>query len=247
MRAARLAQVFCGTACPPPAPGSAPLEHHHHATFLTNRNNIRPICQRTVWLMGCAGLCLSLSGCFAERAEVVVVPGRSIAGVELGMSRDRVISVLGKPTKEISSQDIGQMGQFRVLGEGPFTGEMPRMTVLVYSTPPLFVVLHDDNQVGALQLGYTDSVSVEEFDFLKFKYLSKEEIALLGKPSALVRDENAEHTLLPTTPEGTKIEYYVYDYDHLGLSLGLIFEKSREHSSKYFIGVNYIAVTETVP
>ncbi len=177
-----------------------------------------------------------------RKAPIVVVPGKSIAGVELGMSRDRVISVLGKPTKEISSQDIGQMGQFRVLGKGPFTGEMPRMTILEYSTPPLVVVLHDDNQVGALQLGYTDSVSVEEFDFLKFKYLSKEEIALLGKPSAVVRDENAEHTLLPTTPEGTKIEYYVYTYDHLGMKLGLIFDKSREHSSKYFIGVNYIWV-----
>ena len=242
MRAARLAQAFCGTACPPPAPGSAPLEHHHHATFLTNRNNIRPIGQRTVWLMGCAGLCLSLSGCFAERAEVVVVPGRSVAGVELGMSRDRVISVLGKPTKEISSQDIGQMGQFRVLGEGPFTGEMPRMTVLVYSHPPLFVSLHEDDKVGAIQLGYTESVRVEGYDFLQFKYLAKEELERIGKPSSMVRDEASERQMLSMAPEGTKIEYYVYDYDHLGMKLGLIFEKSREHSSKYFINVNYIQV-----
>jgi len=181
--------------------------------------------------------------CSKKETPIVVVPGRSIAGVGLGISHDQVISILGKPTKEIASQDIGQLGQFRVLGEGLFTGKMPRMTILVYSTPPLFVSLHQDDKVGAIQLGYTESVRVEGYDFLQFKYLTKEELERLGKPSSMVRDEASEQQMLSMAPEGTKIEYYVYQYDQPGLILGLVFDRTKEQSSRYFIGLNYIAVS----
>ncbi len=181
--------------------------------------------------------------CSKSETPIVVVPGKSIAGVELGMSRDKVISVVGKPTKEISSKDIGQIGQFRVLGGGTFTGKIPRMTVLVYSIPPLFVSLHEDDKVGAIQLGYTESVRVEGYDFLKFKYLTKEEIERIGKPSSMVRDEKSEQQMLSMAPQGTKLEYYVYGYDQPGLILGLVFDRTKEQSSRYFIGLNYIAIS----
>jgi hypothetical protein len=134
------------------------------------------------------------------KPSIGVVPGKSIAGVELGMSRDKVISVLGKPTKEISSSDIGQIGQFGVLGGGTFKGRIPQMTVFVYSIPPLFVSLHEDDKVGAIQLSYTESVRVEGYDFLKFKYLTKEEIERLGKSPSIVRDEDSEQRMLSRAP-----------------------------------------------
>ena len=172
----------------------------------------------------------------------MVVPGKSIAGVELSMSRKKVISVLGKPTEETSSKDIGQMGVLRVLGGGTIKGEMPQMTILVYSSPPLFVVLHEDNKVGALQLNYTDSVHVEGYDFLKFKYLTKEQVECIGKPSSVIRDKESEQKMLSIAPKGINIEYYVYEYDPPGLVLGLVFDRTKEQSSNYFIGHNLIAV-----
>jgi len=179
--------------------------------------------------------------CSKREAPIVVVPGKSIAGIELGMSRKKVISVLGKPTEETSSKDIGQMGVLRVLGGGTIKGEMPQMTILVYSSPPLFVVLHEDNKVGALQLNYTDSVQVEGYDFLKFKYLTKEEVECIGKPSSVIRDKESEQKMLSIAPKETKIEYYVYVYDQPGLVLGLLFDRTKEQSSKYFIGLHFIA------
>lgn len=184
------------------------------------------------------------TSCFNEETSIVVVPGKSIAGVKLGMSIHEVISLLGNPTKEISSKDIGKIGgQFRVLGGGTIKGEMPKMTILVYSNPPLFVVLHEDNKVGALQLGYTDSVRVEGYDFLKFKYLSIEEIKRIGKHSSAIRDKESEQAILSIAPNGTNIEYYVYEYDQQELVLGLIFDKTKEQSSNYFVSLNYIAVS----
>ena len=76
----------------------------------------------------------------------------------------------------LESPDIEQLGGFRVLGKGSFTGDNSRMSVLVYSTPPLFVSLHEDDKVGAIQLVYTKRVLVEGYDFLQFKYLSKENL-----------------------------------------------------------------------
>ena len=194
------------------------------------------------WVLCICFAWLSVS-CSKREAPIIVVPGKSIAGVELSMSSDEVISVLGKPNNEIPSEDIGQIGEFGVLGEEKFTGKPPQMTILAYSAPPLLVVLHQDNKVSELQLGYADSVSVRGYDFLKFKYSSKEEIELIGKPSSVVRDERAEQKMLSIAPKGTKIEYYVYEYNQPELILGYVFDRIKEQSSKYFIGLNYIAVS----
>jgi hypothetical protein len=203
--------------------------------------------QTKIRLFCCLGIffasLLVSPSCSKKEKPVVVVPGRSIAGVELSMSRDQVISVLGKPGKAIFPRDIEQLGQFRELGKGPFTEEIPRMSVLVYSTPPLFVSLHENDKVGPIQLGYTKSVLVEGYDFLQFKYLAKEEVERIGKPSSVIRDEASEQQMLSTAPEGTKIEYYVYVYDQPRLTLGFVFDRTKEKSSRYFIGLNYIAVS----
>lgn len=173
---------------------------------------------------------------------IVAVPGESIAGVKLGMSRDQVVSLLGKPSKEIHSDDIGQIGRIAVLGGGEITGDTPKFTFLLYSTPDLSVSLHENGEVGAIQLGYNVSIRVTGYDFLKFKYLSKADIERIGKPSSVIRDKEGEKYMLSMAQKGTQIEYYVYEYAQLGMTLGFVFDLIQEQSSEKFIGLNYIAV-----
>ncbi len=185
---------------------------------------------------------LIFASCTKSEKPIMVVPGESIAQVELGMSRGQVITLLGQPNKEISSNNLGQIGRIGVLGGGEITGEIPKFTFLLYSTPDLSITLHENDKVGAIQLGYNESVRVKGYDFLKFKYLSKAEIERIGKPSSVIRDKEGEDYLLSMAPKGTKIEYYVYEYGQLGLTLGFVFDMIKEQSSENFIALNYIAV-----
>ncbi len=79
------------------------------------------------------------------------------------------------------------------------------------------------------------------YDELEFKYLSDDQVHRLGKPVAVYRDENAEKTLLSKAPAGTVLEYHVYEYPDL--KLGFVIDRTKQKSSKYFFGLNYIAVT----
>lgn len=117
------------------------------------------------------------SGAFWSKTPTVVVPGQSIAGIQLGMSRDKVISVLGKPAREITTDKA----EARALGSSKLEGALPRMTLLSYKTPPVTVVLHDQNKVGSIQPGFTEDLRVQGYDFLAFRYLSLDELDRLGK------------------------------------------------------------------
>jgi len=64
----------------------------------------------------------------------------------------------------------------------------------------------------------------------------------IGEPSSVIRDKESEQKMLSLAPRETKIEDYVYEYDPPGLVLGLVFDRTKAQSSKYFIGLNLIAV-----
>ena len=175
-----------------------------------------------------------------SETPVVVFPGRSIAGVELGMSREDVIFVLGEPTDILSSEDL--VGKVYESGTEALTDEPLKRTMFLYSTPYLSVVLGEDDTVELLQLSHTDHVRVKGYDFLKFKYLTKEEIEHIGKPSSVTRNRKIEQQMLSRAPKGTRIEFYHYIYDQLGLWLDLVFDRTEEQTSEHFIGLNSISV-----
>jgi outer membrane protein assembly factor BamE (lipoprotein component of BamABCDE complex) len=52
----------------------------------------------------------TITGCAKKEKIIQVVPGRSIAGVEIGMSEDQVISILGTPSSQFSKEDMGKFG-----------------------------------------------------------------------------------------------------------------------------------------
>jgi len=194
-------------------------------------------------LLICGILLIAASVISKKESEVLVIPGESIAGVKLDMSYEQVISILGEPAEKITTDDLKKIrGEFRVAGKGKFEDEMPTMKILHYIEPPLVVVLNENNNVNSLQLGYTDNVNVQGFSFLKFKYISRDELNRLGKPSSVTRDEQAEMTLMAKTSGEQRIEYYLYDYKEIGLLLGLVFDKLKEQESDYFIGLNYISI-----
>lgn len=179
------------------------------------------------------------------KPRILVVPGDSIAGVKLDMNYNRVISILGNPLEIISSNDIKKIGgEYRILGGEKHEGEIPRMKILHYKSPPLVIVLNEKNKVNSLQLAYTENVKVKGYGNLKFRYLSKKELKNLGKPTSKTRDRQAEKQLMSKAPNDSIIEYNVYNYREKGIRLGLIFDKKREMESIYFIALNYIAVIE---
>jgi len=155
-----------------------------------------------------------IASCRTGESQVIVIPGKSIAGVELGMHRKEVVSILGEPSKVLSHEDYGKTIQPGILGGEKFEGAIPQLTILQYSKPNVVVVLDDENDaVTSIQLGYTRNVHVEGYDFLKFNYLSIDELSRLGEPSSKTRDKSSEEYLLKYAPEGESIEYYVYDYE----------------------------------
>lgn len=194
-------------------------------------------------------LLIIISGCSPE--VIQVVPGKSIAGVELGMSIDQVVSILGEPDSVFSIEDIiksGDMSKYDMEGGGyrkPTSEEledMPVMKVLGYSYPFLTIVIDKDGLVGRLSLGYSENVFVKDYPVIKFKYLTQNEYRNLGEASSIRRNTDAEMKLLSMAPQETVIEYYDCFYDKMGLAVGFVFDRTKEKKSKYFIYVNYIDV-----
>jgi len=184
-----------------------------------------------------------LGSCKTGDSQVTVIPGKSIAGIELGMHRKDVIALLGQPSKELSQEDVGESIHPYFLGKEKFiNAPLPRFTVLLYPKPYLSIFLYENDTIGAVQLGYTPNVHVEGYDFLKFEYLSQNEINLIGKPSSTIRDKKSETVMIKNAPRGTKLEYYVYGYEQPNLVLGLIFDRTKQKSSEKFIAVNYITI-----
>ena len=52
----------------------------------------------------------ALSGCAKEAPEkmIEVIPGKSIAGVEIGMSKERVMSIMGSPRLSMSARELAK-------------------------------------------------------------------------------------------------------------------------------------------
>lgn len=147
-----------------------------------------------------------------------VIPGQSIAGVALGMSYEQVIEKLGEPF--ISDKDNG---------------------LFMYKNPSL-QVFFQNNVVNSIALSHYENISVTGYPFLDFKYLTKRELDLLGKPSSTDRIKDFEKVIMTGTPEGTRIEYHLYVYEPLGLSLNLVFDKARQKKDDRYICVNRINV-----
>ncbi|GAI76967.1 unnamed protein product, partial [marine sediment metagenome] len=55
----------------------------------------------------------------------------------------------------------------------------------------------------------------------------------------------AETEMTSMAPKETILEYYEYRYDTLGINIGLVFDRSKQKSSKHFIGVNHIDIYPT--
>jgi hypothetical protein len=147
-----------------------------------------------------------------------IIPGESIAGIALGMTDEQVIEKLGDPL--ISDRDNG---------------------LFYYKNPPLLITFHN-NTVNGISLSYYENISVTGYPFLAFQCFAKEDIDLLGKPSAADRIKDFENVMMANAPEGTIIEYYQYIYEPLGISLGLVFDIAKQQKGEDYIWVNRINV-----
>ena len=187
-----------------------------------------------------------MSGLVKEK-PIEVVPGIGIAGVNLGMSDQQVRSELGTPHSELTKQDIERAGGARrTIGNGQDeivpAQETEIEKIVEYRKPSVTVLIGHDNSVARLSLSYCSNVTVRGYSFLKFKYLSQEELSRLGIPDGINRMKNSEQSMMAQAPPGTIYEYYEYWYDSLGMNLGLLFDRTKEKNSKHFIGVNHIDV-----
>lgn len=194
-------------------------------------------------------LLIIISGCSPE--VIQVVPGKSIAGVELGMSIDQMVSILGEPDSVFSIEDMVKSGDIYKcdMGSGEYrkpTSEdledMPVMKLFFYSYPSLTIVIDKDGLVDRLSLGYSENVLVKDYPVIKFKYLTQNEYRSLGEASNIMRNTDTEMKLLSMAPQETVIEYYDCFYDKMGFAVGFVFDRTKEKKSEYYIAVNYIDV-----
>lgn len=190
-----------------------------------------------------------VAGCSKKEKLIQVVPGKSIAGIELGMSEEQVIYLLGKPTSSFSGDDLDKTGRvYDVTPEGEYkpAEEIGNFKLLVYQKPPLGVLINKgNNKVTRLGLYYYENISVHDYPFLTFKYLTQDELNRLGMPTSKYRMKESEKVMMSKAPKGTIYEYYEYNYDLEGVNLGLVFDRTKQKSSKYFIGVNKIDIYST--
>jgi len=195
----------------------------------------------------CIGLVTSfvVSHYETQKKTVIVVPGESIGKVKLGMSKEQVISVLGKPiyyfppeVVGIASYEIGRESQYK---KAP-PEECERYEIFVYLEPPLKIIINKDNKVERIDLDICKNVSVKGYPFLEFKYLTLQEIQKLGKPSSIVRMELEEKIMMSKAPPGTILEFYYYFYNDIGLGIGIVFDRNKEKVDKHFIAVNGIDI-----
>jgi len=178
--------------------------------------------------------------------RIVIVPGVSIAGISLGMSREKVLEKLGQPKSQVTPETRGVTYAIRD-GKRVVTPRPANVAALEYDTPSLAVVL-ENSRVVSIQAGCDPDVDlvVKGYEALKWKYISLRDLASLGKPKTTSRDRAAE----PLFSRGgqRQVEYYVYQYEPAAggvLVLGLIFYRDRERKGKAkYIVPNYISVMQ---
>jgi hypothetical protein len=192
----------------------------------------------------------TIIGCSKREKSIQVLPGKSVAGVELGMSEEQVLSILGQPTSQSYKDDMDRLGGvYDVAPDGKYERvpleKIENMKVLMYQTPPLTVLIDKNNKVGRLSLSYCEEIFVKEYAFLKFVYLTEEEMRALGEPASITRMKDSETKMISVAPKGTILEFYEYHYDTVGINLGLVFDRTKQKSSKHFIGVNHIDIYST--
>ncbi len=119
---------------------------------------------------------------------------------------------------------------------------LPEINILIYTVPQLTITLNENNKVIAMQLGHTENVYVEGHDFLRFKYLSLEELERLGRPTAKFRQERIKEKMLERAPKGTDIDYFTYRYNRPQIELGLVFDSTKRKDSENFIALDYIFI-----
>jgi len=189
-------------------------------------------------------------GCSTREKPVQVKPGKSIAGVELGMSEKEVYSILGTSSFQFSKEDMRKNGNlYNISPSGQYERvplqEMKEEKVIIFQKTPLTIIIDESNKVTRLSLSYCENVSVQGYPFLQFRYLTQDELDSLGSPRSKYRMKQSEQIMMSKAPKGTIYEYYEYFYDTIGINFGLVFDRTKEKSSKYFIGVNHIDVYST--
>ena len=189
-----------------------------------------------------------LPSCSKKRKATYVVPGRSIAGVNLDMSEQQVLAILGQPTSQYDMESMAKLGAVHDIDRtGKYervpSKEMKGIKVLAYEQPPLAVTIDENSQVVRLSISYCEDISVKGYPFLRFVYLNEDELERIGQPTHVARMKASEEKLTSMAPEGTELEFYEHSYDTLGMNLGLIFDRTVEATgAKGFIGVNHIDV-----
>lgn len=181
--------------------------------------------------------------CSKPEVKIIVTPGKSIAGVEIGMSKERVMVILGNPRLAMSAVDIAKSGNSfaSFLALSPNTS--PKTKIFFFSNPSLYVVINENNKVIHLSLGSCPNLEVQGFPSIKYGYLSLPELDKIGLPTIIIRNKDSEKAILSTLPKGAQIEYYNFQYDKQGLILGLIFDKVRQKDGyEDFVKLNYIKV-----
>ncbi len=192
----------------------------------------------------------TIVGCSKKEKLTQVVPGKHIGGVELGMSEEQVLSVLGEPSSQFDKAAMNSLGSFYdVTPDGKYekvsSEETEKMKLVIYQKPPLSILIDENNKVVRLSLSYCEEIFVKGYPFLKFVYLTEDELGALGEPTFVTRMKYAETEMTSMAPKGTILECYEYRYDTLGINIGLVFDRSKQKSSKHFIGVNHIDIYPT--
>lgn len=207
------------------------------------------MCKRNVIFPLLLTLVLIMVNACEDKDRIEVIPGKSVAGIEIGMTEQQVIGMLGQPEERFSSADASfQNGTLYTIGKNGEIGsddapnDLLESIMFVFSEPPLDVVF-EDSEVVKIQLGVCDNVSVYSYPFLEFKWLSSGEFDSLGKPSYMFRNSMVELQIRMKNPDSpVGFEYYHCGYKEIDLELGLVFDRAREKEGKRFIAVNYIQV-----
>lgn len=194
--------------------------------------------------------CLAvLGGCAQEPPEkmIEVIPGKGIAGVELGMSKERVMSILGSPRLSLSARELTKIGkEFASFLDIP-SEDISSTKVFVFSTPPLYVAINKQNKVIQLNLGRCANVVIQGYPFFRFDYITLEDLNRLGSPRTIQRNQDYAAAILASLPKGADIEYFDFSYDHPMLALGLIFDKQRQKDSRRYIKPNCVKIIYKKP
>jgi hypothetical protein len=203
-----------------------------------------------IWVASIASLIALLmpfvAGLFKEKM-IQVLPGKGIAGVELGMLENQVFSALGTPNPQLNKQQIERLGGvYRTDQNGRVVmvplQEIKTEKIIIYQKPPVIILTDENKKVVRLSISFYKNVFVQGYPFLSFKYLSQDELSRLGEPSSKHRMKKSEEIMMSKAPPGTIYEYYEHFYDKIGINVGLLFNRTKQKTSKYFIGVNHIDV-----